>query len=156
MNTRPDPNPLDPSGEFADAVRDFRSAVTHVADRETAQPLPTEWLAPARKRHRSAQQRAGLAWAFAVLLGVAAVPFSSHSHHSVAVHPVAQAETAPAAEADTALLEQVDTDVSASVPSSLAPLAELDTWNTELTNTSSSSPADGTPLAQTEKTNVAQ
>ncbi|HEX5236519.1 MAG TPA: hypothetical protein VFW25_14465 [Silvibacterium sp.] len=156
MNNKPDPSDLEPCGEFAASVRDFRSAVTHVADRETARPVPADWLAPARKRRRSEQQRVGLAWACAVLLSVAAVPFSSHLHHNVGTHSIAQTASAPAPESDTALLEQVDTDISASVPSSLAPLAELDNWNAEATNTSRSSSGNGTPLANTENTNVAQ
>ena len=149
MNREVEPSNLEPSGEFAASVRDFRAAVTHVADRETARPVPANWLAPARKRRRSAQQRVVLGWACAVLLGIAAVPFSSHPGHHVVTHPIAQTVTAPAAESDTALLEDVDTDISETVPSSLEPLAELDSLNT-----SSDTSGNGAPLAKTEKTNA--
>ena len=131
-------NTLEPSGEFAARIRDFRSAVEHVAARETAHPVTAGWLAPAQKRRRSAQQRMILGWACAALLCFATLPFSTSSHHAAPpqVAPVAVAiATAPAADSDTALLEQVDTDVSESVPSSLAPLVELDSWTTQTTNT---------------------
>jgi hypothetical protein len=141
---------LEPSGEFAASIRDFRSAVTHVAERETAHPVTTAWLDPARKRRRAAHQRIALGWACAALLCFATLPFFSHSRPVAMVHPVAPATTAAAStESDTALLEQIDTDVSESVPSSLAPLAGPDSWNTASTNTSSDS-----SLQQTESTNV--
>ncbi len=131
-------NTLEPSGEFAARIRDFRSAVEHVAARETAHPVTAGWLAPAQKRRRSAQQRMILGWACAALLCFATLPFATPGHHAgpPQVAPVAVATaTSPAADSDTALLEQVDTDVSESVPSSLAPLVELDSWTTQTTNT---------------------
>lgn len=148
---------IEPSGELAASIRDFRSAVKHVADRETARPVAAGWLAPARKRRRSHQQRVVLAWACAALLCLATLPWSSHSH-STAAHPAISAaavSVAPAAESDTALLEQVDADVSESVPSSLAPLAELDSWNAASANVSSGSSATAKTLKSTERTNVA-
>jgi hypothetical protein len=159
MNSDIDNTNIEPSGDFAKSIRDFRSAVTHVAERETAIPATAGWLAPARKRRRSTQQRIALGWACAALLCFATLPFSSHSHHSATVNPVAAVTTVPAepsAESDTALLEQVDSDVSESVPSSLAPLTELDNWNTASANPSSDSSENGTTLRQTESTNVAQ
>lgn len=142
---------IEPSGEFAASIRDFRSAVTHVADRETAGPVGAGWLAGARKRHRSAQQRMVLGWAAAALLCLATLPLATHSHHPVLAPPVVQTATtvAPAPESDSALLEQVDTDLSESVPSSLAPLTELDS----LTNTSTNASSNGT-LNHTETTNA--
>jgi hypothetical protein len=145
------------SGEFAASIRDFRSAVTHVAERETARPVAAGWLAPARKRRRSTQQRIALVWVCAALLCFATLPLSTHLRHA-AVHPVAQAPAAaPIPESDSALLEQVDAEVSESVPSSLAPLTELDnnTASINTSNTSGSSSSDGTTPAQTERTNVA-
>lgn len=146
-------NEIEPSGEFAASIRDFRLAVTHVADRETAGPMATGWLASARKRRRNAHQRMALGWAVAVLLCIATLPAFMHSRHAAIVPAAAQTATisAPSAESDTVLLEQVDTDVSESVPSPLAPLTELD----NLTNTSSDSTPNGA-LTQTETTNAAQ
>lgn len=155
MNTNIDNTNIEPSGDFAKSIRDFRSAVTHVAERETASPVAAGWLAPARKRRRSTQQRMALGWACAGLLCFATLPFPIHSHHQAPVNPVATAVTEPSAESDTALLEQVDTDVSESVPSPLAPLADLDNWDTATANPSSNSD-NGTTLRRTESTNVAQ
>lgn len=149
---------IEPSGDFAQSIRDFRAAVTHVAERETASPVTAGWLAPARKRRRSTQQRIALGWACAALLCFATLPFPIRSHHQAPVNPVAAVSTVPAepsAESDTALLEQVDTDVSESVPSPLAPLADLDNWDTASANPSSDS-NNGTTLRPTESTNVAQ
>lgn len=158
MNSDVDNTKIEPSGDFAKSIRDFRSAVTHVAERETASPVTAGWLAPARKRRRSTQQRIALGWACAALLCFATLPFPIHSHHQAPVNPVAAVSTVPAepsAESDTALLEQVDTDVSESVPSPLAPLADLDNWDTTSANPSSNS-NNGTTLRPTESTNVAQ
>lgn len=141
-------NKLEPSGEFAALLRDFRSAVEHVTAREMERPVAANWLVPARQRRRSAQQRMALGWACAALLCLATLPFSMHSRHvnlppAIANAPVA---VAPATESDSALMEQVDTEVSESVPSSLAPLADLDSLNTTSANTSSGSSANGTAL----------
>ena len=57
MNSDMEHNSLEPSGEFAASIRNFRSAVAHVADRETARPVAPGWLAPAQRRRRSAQRR---------------------------------------------------------------------------------------------------
>lgn len=148
-------NTLEPSGEFAARIRDFRSAVRHVAARETARPVAAGWLAPAKKRRQSAQRRMILGWACAALLCFATLPFSISSHHAVPPHaaPIVTA-TAPAADSDTTLLEQVDTDVSESVPSSLAPLAELDNWSTQNTNNASDPSVNRTALNSTERTNA--
>ena len=74
---------LEPTGEFAAGVCDFRAVVTHVAERETARPLAIDWLAPARKRRRSHQHRLVLGWACAAALCFATVqltmmPISIH------------------------------------------------------------------------------
>lgn len=153
-----DKHNIEPSGELAASLRDFRSAVRHIAERETARPVPADWLAPARKRRIGHQQRTALAWACAALLCLATLPWATHSHPATARPATAAApvSVAPAAESDTALLEQVDADVSESVPSSLAPLAELDSWNTGSTDVSSGSSANAKTLRQTEKTNVAR
>jgi hypothetical protein len=155
MKSNIDEKSLEPSGELAVAIHDFHSAVTHVADRETTHQVPADWLAPARKRRRRAQQSMVLAWACAVLFCLAMLPLSMDSHHAAVQH-VAQtsAATVPAPESDSALLEQVDTNVSESVPSPLAPLAELQTWSSASANTSSDSSANGASPAHMEKTNV--
>lgn len=146
-------NNLEPTGEFAASVRDFRSAVMHVANRETAGPVTANWLAPARKRRRSIQQRTALAWACAALLCFATLPVATHSHH-VAVNPIASAvAAAPSTDSDSALLEQVDTNISESVPSSLAPL-DFDSSDTTSTTTTSDSSTNGAKLAHTERTNA--
>lgn len=147
-------NNLEPSGEFATSIRDFRSAVTHVTLRETARPVTAGWLAPAQQRRRSAQHKMVLGWACAALLCLATLPLSIRSHHA-AVKPAVTAATAPAIDSDTALLEQVDTDLSESVPSSLAPLADLDS-STADANTSGDPSANGSTPTHTESTNVAQ
>jgi hypothetical protein len=155
MNSEMEQNNLEPTGEFAASIRDFRSAVTHVAGRETSRPVAANWLAPARKRRRSAQAMA-LAWGCAALVCLATLPFFSHSHQA-AIHLAAPAiASAPAADSDTALLEQVDTDVSESVPPPLAPLADLDSLDTSSSDTLSSSSVHGKSLPQTESTNATQ
>ena len=162
MNSDMEQNNLEPTGEFAASIRDYRSAVTHVAERETSRPLTASWLAPARKRHRNAQQRMALAWsACAALLCFATLPFFNHSRPSP-IHQAAPAVAAAAApavapnpESDTALLEQVDSDISESVPPSLAPLADLDSLDAASSNTLGDSSAHKKSL-RTESTNVTQ
>lgn len=144
-------NQIEPSGEFAASIRDFRSAVTHVADREAAGPVGAAWLSGARKRRRHAQQRMVLGWAAAALLCLATLPLATHLRHPVIAPLTVQTATtaSPAPESDTAILEQVDTDLSESVPSSLAPLTDLDSW----ANSSSNASKNGT-LNHTETTNA--
>lgn len=145
---------LEPSGDLAAGIRDFRAAVTHVAERETTRPLAIDWLAPARKRRRSHQHRLVLGWACAAALCFATVPFAimpltSHSNPPLDHHMVAQQAPAPIIESNepesSGLMEQIDADVSESVPSSLAPLAEL--GSTDTASTSGDSPFGGAVLA---------
>jgi hypothetical protein len=156
MKSDMEQNNLEPTGEFAASIRDFRSAVTHVAERETSRPVTADWIASAQKRRRSTQ-RMTLAWGWAALLCLATLPFFSHSRQ-VAIHPAAPAvaAVAPAPESDTALLEQVDMDVSESVPPPLAPLADLDSLDTTSSDTLSGSSANGKSLPRTESTNATQ
>ena len=147
-------NSLEPAGELANTIRSFRSAVTHVTDRETAYPVAADWLAPARKRRRQARETMALAWACAALLCLVMLPFSFSSHQP-APQPgtVAVTPATPSHQSDNALLEQVDTDVAETVPSSLQPLAEMETLNSESTsasNSASRSSASGSALAPTE------
>lgn len=149
MNSDLEQNNIEPSGEFAASIRDFRSAVTHVAERETKLPVAANWLVPAKKRHSRAQLRISLGWACAALLCLATIPFSIHPSHQTAMndHPATVVSTpALPADSDTDLLDQVDTEVSESVPSSLAPLADLDNLNAASTNTSSDTSNNGSAL----------
>ncbi|MGH9587038.1 MAG: hypothetical protein ACRD3F_08800 [Acidobacteriaceae bacterium] len=145
---------LEPTGELATGIHDFRAAVTHVAERETARPLAIDWLAPARKRRRSHQHRLVLGWACAAALCFATVQLTMMPisiHVSPAPAHIAQQAPAPLVqttepESNSGLMEQIDDDVSESVPSSLAPLAELGSSDTA--STSGDSPFAGTVLAQ--------
>ena len=125
---------MEAAGEFGESIRDLRSALNHVVERETAVPMMTaNWLAPARKRQRRHHQNVALAWACAaVLCAATTLPFMAHSHPEAVQHPALQAistTTATVEAPQSGLLEQVDADVSESVPSSLAPLSEMDNWN---------------------------
>jgi hypothetical protein len=160
MNTNLNPNlpvaaenDLEPRGEVAASIKLFHDAMHSIADRATARPVPSDWLMPARRRQRSAQRRMILAWSCAAALCFAVVPLSIHNAHPVnADHQltgkVTGAQPAPAQPevSEDALLEQVDNEISEPVPSSLAPLTELDSWNS--TNSESST--------HTEKKNVTQ
>lgn len=151
-------NNMEPSGEFADGLRDFRAAVTHIAERETARPIAVDWLAPARRRRRGHQHRMILAWGCAALLCCATLPFAIPSGPTAPSHAAVQPVEMPghsfAPPSSSTLLEQVDDQVSESVPSSLAPLVDLDSMNTASASPSDAS-LDGTALALTERTNAA-
>ena len=153
----------EPTGEFAAAIRDFRAALTHVAERETARPLAADWLAPARKRRRTHQHRLILAWGCAAALCAVALPFAplpfGHQPEPAvvtraAIEPAGTAALGPKAATERTLLEQVDEQVSEPVPSSLAPLAEMNNWGRASTNTSSDSSLGGMALALSEGTNA--
>jgi hypothetical protein len=137
-HTPPDEAMFEPTGEFAADLRNLRSAVYSAAENETAKPLPANWLMPAKLRRRAGQRRLILAWSSAALLCLGALPLL---HNAKQAAPV-----------DTALLEQVDSAVSESVPSSLAPLATLDSWSSDATNEIQTK----TTLNEPEKKNVAQ
>src|SRR5271166_3058813 len=110
MNTRPNQSPddsLEPRSDFATALGDFRSAVHHVAERETSKPVPSGWLVTARLRQRSAQRRLVLAWTCAALLCVGLLPILHHAK-PVASQPTAVVQNQANDAEDTALLEQVD------------------------------------------------
>jgi len=141
---------LEPTGEVAVSIELFRSAMHAIAERETSRPLAADWLTPARDRRRRAQGRMILAWTCAAALCFAVVPHFNHppaAPQSKVTNP--QPETAHSNLSDTALLEQVDNEIAEPVPSSLAPLTELDSWNSTTSATESS-------LTQTEKKNVTQ
>jgi len=155
MNTRPNQSPedsLEPRGDFATTLRDFRSAVHHVAERETSKPVPSGWLISARHRQRIAQRRLVLAWTCAALLCVSLLPILHHAK-LVTSQPVAVVQNVANDAEDTALLEQVDNAVSESVPSSLAPLATLDSWSS---TTSTNESVTESSLNKPEKKNVAR
>jgi hypothetical protein len=153
---------LEPSGEVAESIALFRAAMHSVAmhsvakhsmeARETAQPVASvvanDWLQPARHRQRHHQRTTILAWssamACAAALSFAIVPRALQTHtaaHNDPVHVAAQ----PQSEASyTALLEQVDNEIAEPVPSSLAPLTELDSWN----STGSTTPTENKNVTQ--------
>jgi hypothetical protein len=145
-HTPPDEAMFEPTGEFAADLRNLRSAVYSAAENETAKPLPANWLMPAKLRRRAGQRRLILAWSSAALLCLGALPLL-HNAKQAAPVVVVQSDAE-----DTALLEQVDSAVSESVPSSLAPLATLDSWSSDATNEIQTK----TTLNEPEKKNVAQ
>jgi hypothetical protein len=149
-HTTPEEALLEPSGGFANDLRNFRSAIHHIAERETSRPVPAGWLIPATRRQRSSQRRLILAWSCAALLCVGLLPLR-HKTTTVVQQPVAAVQTQVNDAEDTALLEQVDSAVSESVPSSLAPLTALDSWSTTI----ASEPANESSL-KPEKKNVTQ
>jgi hypothetical protein len=149
FQTVQDPS-LEPTGEIAASIELFRAAMHAIAERETSRPLAGDWLLPARRRRRRAQGRMVLAWACAAALCFAVVPHSSHAPVTARSKVTNTLPDPPhSAISDTALLEQVDNEIAEPVPSSLAPLTELDSWNSTTSATESS-------LTQTEKKNVTQ
>jgi hypothetical protein len=130
---------LEPADELASSIGLFRAAMHSIAKRETARPVASDWLMPARQRRRRAQRRMVLAWSCAAALSLAILPRSYHTQLSP--HPLVAAQHPSAAPSDntdtsdTALLEQVDNAISEPVPSSLAPLNEMDSWNSTTSTT---------------------
>jgi hypothetical protein len=127
---------LQPTGEMAASLKLFRDAMHAIAARETGHPVAADLLLPARRRHRRAQRRMALAWACAVALSFAVLPHSSQP--PVAPHrSIAKTLPEPPRSdiSDIALLEQVDDAISEAVPSSLAPLTELDSWDSTASTT---------------------
>jgi hypothetical protein len=145
---------IEPAGEFAPGFQEelelFRSAMNHIAERETARPAAPNWLVPARKRQRSAQRRMALAWTCAAALCLAVLPITMQTpgKQQIRTEPSATAVVNQSSASDTALLDQVDTAIAEPVPTSLAPLTEMDNWNTDTST--------GTSLQPTERKNVTQ
>jgi hypothetical protein len=140
---------LEPSGQFGQDLRNFGAAVHRAAERQTSQPVPFGWLNAAKRRRRDAQRRLVLAWTCAGLLCVSALPLLHNSKTAGAPSHIVSHTAQPSTD-DTALLEQVDTAISESVPSSLAPLAELDNWD------ATTSTNNEMPLNKPEKKHVSQ
>jgi hypothetical protein len=130
---------LEPAGELAASISLFRAGMHSIAERETARPVAADWLVPARTRRRRAQRRLVLAWTCAAALSLAILPRSFHTqvspHPQVAAQHPSAAPSDNADTSDTALLEQVDNAISEPVPSSLAPLNEMDSWNSTTSTT---------------------
>jgi hypothetical protein len=57
----PDEVLLEPAGQFATDLENLRSAV-HCAAERRMPPTTSDWLIPAKRRHRAAQRRLVLAW----------------------------------------------------------------------------------------------
>jgi hypothetical protein len=147
----PEETAFEPTGDFAAALGDFRSAVHQAAGRATAKPVATDWLMPARRRLHSAQRRLVVAWTCAAVLCAGVLPLLHHGTAAVP-HPAAVAIQHQTNDTDdTALLEQVDSAVSESVPTSLAPLAALDSWSS---TTSTNDLSTESPLNNSEKKNA--
>ena len=128
---------------LANSISQFRSAVHHVAAQSTG--ATRDWgYESALKRRHVAQRRVVLEWAVAAVLCVAAmVPaVGFYRQHAAAVRAQQQAQLVKQREADTALLDEVSSELSATVPDSMQPLAEVDsdyasyqtTGKTEKTN----------------------
>jgi hypothetical protein len=129
----PDSSP-ELSGEFAESIRSFRTAMHYVGQCETAPDTVSMWLAPARKRRQAAQRRMILTMAAGVALlfgGVLPLTMHNSRHETPTAQVRVPVQTVDNTTSDTALLEQVDSAVTESVPDSLAPLAELDNWSSE-------------------------
>ncbi|MFP5228660.1 MAG: hypothetical protein ACLGXA_13635 [Acidobacteriota bacterium] len=119
---------------LAEALSLYRSAMHHIADRESARPFVHEPL-PARTHHPRLRLLLAPALAAAVAAGVL-VPLYSHSHrhHPTTVTVAGNAAPGPAeARAnidDTELMNQIDSDLSENVPDALRPLADLSDQST--------------------------
>lgn len=161
-------------------LRDFRSAVTHVSLRQIEQQrneVPGGLLAMARRRERrklAISWSAGGALVCAAVLCLIFLPASSHAPQTASgasnvaaaapqnpsspdaqAAPVAESGAPLAPDADSSLLEAVDTDVSASVPPSLAPLAEMENWAASSAGTPGESAANGSTAYSTESADAA-
>jgi hypothetical protein len=113
--------------DLAEALSLYRSAMHHIAERETLRrPLAQNVAEP--RRMRTLQVIFAPALTVAVAAGVL-VPLYSHLHHPAHLMPVAvtssNAGTAVAAVDDSALLNQIDSDLSEDVPDAFRPLADL-------------------------------
>lgn len=123
--------PREEMRSLAEALSLYRSAMHHVAERETAlHPVVHGLAQPRPKRTFGLRLLLAPALAAAVAAGVL-LPLYSHFHHP---HPPAVAVAADAehvsAEArvnidDAVLMNQIDSDVSEDVPDALRPLADL-------------------------------
>lgn len=163
--------------EFTTLLKDFRSAVTHVALRESERlRTAAGWsLATARRRERHRlvmSWSAGAAVLCAAVLCVVLLPMVPRGHQAIssvsAVVTAASESQAPvapqaasasgsntaSAESDAALLEAVDTDVSTSVPPSLAPLVVMENWTSAPAEPSSASSESESAANPTEDINV--
>lgn len=140
---------------LAEALSLYRSAMHHVAERETALHPTVQGLAqPRPKRTLGLRLLLAPALAAAVAAGVL-LPLYAHFHHphppTVAVATEAEPGSTEARVNidDSVLMNQIDSDLSEDVPDALRPLADLSyqATTTQATTTTSSVP---------EKKNVTQ
>ncbi|HZU08641.1 MAG TPA: hypothetical protein VFA02_01960 [Pseudacidobacterium sp.] len=112
---------------MAHAIGRFRSAVWHIAEQESSQPMQVQFEQAARRR-RSVQRRVMLEWAFAGFAGVAAlIPAAGYyRHHQEQARIEQQQQALKQREADAQLLDQIADEVSEAVPDAMRPLAEMD------------------------------
>ncbi|MFT4112490.1 hypothetical protein [Silvibacterium sp.] len=143
------------SPQLAESIRLLRTSLTLYSESRPQQPFSPEWLAPARSRERTAHRRMAFGWSLAGSLAAGALCFAMLplGHHALPQHEAQMHAVAPAAEAaqpsDTALLEQVDEAIDQPVPSPLAPLTEMDSWN-------STTSQDQNSPSRTENAHVSQ
>ena len=115
--------------ELAEAIGLYRSAMRHVAEKQTTGPFRGK-LAPAAWTRR-VRMRLVLVPALAAAMAAAVLlPAMSHLHKTAVKTPVAQvipqdATTTVAKVDDTELMNQIDSDLSADVPDALEPLADM-------------------------------
>lgn len=143
------------SPQLAESIRLLRTSMTLYAERRPQQAVTPEWLAPARQRERTAHRRTAFGWSLAGSLAAGALCFAMLplGHHA-APQPAAQmhataGDVASPPPTEAKLLEQVDDAIDQPVPSPLAPLTELDSWN-------STTSQDQNSTARTENTHVSQ
>lgn len=112
--------------EMAEALSLYRSAMHHLAERETARPFAAE---PARPRTMRFRLLLAPALTAAIAAGVF-IPMYAHYHErqtNGVVNNGTKAKTVDDLSPvdDTALMNQIDSEVSEDVPDALAPLADL-------------------------------
>ncbi len=123
--------PREEMRNLAEALSLYRSAMHHVAERETAlHPIVQGLAQPRPKRTLGLRLLLAPALAAAVAAGVL-LPLYAHFHHphssTVAVATEAEPTTTEARVNidDSVLMNQIDSDLSEDVPDALQPLADL-------------------------------
>jgi len=123
--------------EMAEALSLYRSAMHHLAERETARPFVAE---PRRARKMGFRLLLAPALTAAVAAGVLVPVYAHlHDHHTrtVAKNNTQTRTTQNLAGVDdTALMNQIDSEVSEDVPDALRPLADLSEQTTTSNNAS--------------------
>ena len=127
--------------EIAEALSLYRSAMHHLAERETARRPIVH--GPTERRAHALRFRLLLAPALTVAFAVSVfVPVYNHCHHHASA-PVSQTNTTQPNAADmranvddTVLMNQIDSELSEDVPDALRPLADLSDQSTSSSSVS--------------------